>query len=166
LNVHAPTGDKIGDVKYIFYEELERIFDKFPEYHMKNMLGDFKAKIGRKDIFKPTIGNGSLNENSNDYGVGVVNFAKSKNQTVRCTMFPNRNINKFTWTSPDGKNHNQLDHIVIDKRRQSSVLDVRSFRAAGCDTGHYLVVAKFMEKLEVIIETRQSFHMEMWVCRC
>jgi exonuclease III len=28
LNVHAPTADKIDDVKDSFYEELERIFDK------------------------------------------------------------------------------------------------------------------------------------------
>jgi hypothetical protein len=31
LNVHAPTKDKIDDLKDSFYEELERIFDKFPK---------------------------------------------------------------------------------------------------------------------------------------
>jgi exonuclease III len=45
LNVHAPTEDKTGDVKDSFYEELERVFDKFPKYHMKIMLGDFNAKV-------------------------------------------------------------------------------------------------------------------------
>jgi hypothetical protein len=39
----------------------------------------------------------------------VVNFATSKNLTVKSTMFPHRNIHKFTWTSPDGKTHNQID---------------------------------------------------------
>jgi hypothetical protein len=29
LNVHAPTEDETDDVKAGFYEELERIFDKF-----------------------------------------------------------------------------------------------------------------------------------------
>jgi hypothetical protein len=29
-------------------------------------------------------------------------------------MFPNRNIQRFTWTSPDGKTHNQIDHVLID----------------------------------------------------
>jgi hypothetical protein len=33
LNVHAPTEDKTDDVKESFYEELERVFDKFPNYH-------------------------------------------------------------------------------------------------------------------------------------
>jgi hypothetical protein len=35
LNVHAPTEDKTDDVKVSFCEELERVFDKFPKYHMK-----------------------------------------------------------------------------------------------------------------------------------
>jgi hypothetical protein len=30
LNVHAPTEDRNDDRKDIFYEELERIFQKFP----------------------------------------------------------------------------------------------------------------------------------------
>jgi hypothetical protein len=52
-----------------FYEELERVFDKFPNYHIKILLGDFNAKVGREDIFKPTIGNESLHLISNDKGV-------------------------------------------------------------------------------------------------
>jgi hypothetical protein len=43
LNVHVPTEDKIDDIKDRFYEELEQVFDKFPRYHMKIILGDFNA---------------------------------------------------------------------------------------------------------------------------
>jgi hypothetical protein len=35
---------------------------------MKILL-DFNAKVGREDIFKPTIGNESLHKVSNDNGV-------------------------------------------------------------------------------------------------
>jgi hypothetical protein len=79
LNVHAPTEDKIGDVKDSFYEELECVFNKFPKYRMKILLRDFNAKVDREDIFKPTIGNESLYKISNDNGIRVVNFATSKN---------------------------------------------------------------------------------------
>jgi hypothetical protein len=30
-----------------FYDELELIFDKFPKYHMKILLGDISAKVGK-----------------------------------------------------------------------------------------------------------------------
>jgi hypothetical protein len=78
LNVHAPAEDKTDDVKDSFYEELEHVFDKFPEYHMKILLSDFNAKVGREEIFKLTTGNESLHE-INDNGVRLVDFAISKN---------------------------------------------------------------------------------------
>src|SRR5215469_14657459 len=91
LNVHAPSEEKSDESK----------------------------KVGRENIFKPTIGNESLHQDSNDNGVRIVNFATSKNLVVKSTMFPHRNIHKYTWTSPDGKTHNQIDHILIDRRRHS-----------------------------------------------
>ena len=62
------------------------------------------------------IGQESLHQDSNDNGVRLVKFATSKNLVVKSTMFPHRNIHKYTWTSPDGKTHNQIDHILIDRR--------------------------------------------------
>jgi hypothetical protein len=114
LNVHAPTENKTDRVKVSFYEELERVFDKFRKYR-KIMLGDLNAKVGREDIFKPTIGNESLHEISNDNGIGLVNFATSKNLRVKSTMFPHRNIYKYNWTSQDGKTHNQINHILVGR---------------------------------------------------
>jgi hypothetical protein len=35
--------------------------------------------------------------------------------TVKSMMFPHRNIHKYTWTSPDGKTHNHIDHFLIDE---------------------------------------------------
>jgi hypothetical protein len=95
LNVHAPTEDKDDDIKDSFFAELEQVFDQFPRYHMKMLLGDFNAKVGREDIFKPIIGNDSLHEASNDNGIRAVNFATSKNLIVKST-FPHCNIHKHT----------------------------------------------------------------------
>ena len=48
LNVHAPSEEKSDDSKDSFYEELEQVFDHFPKYLMKILLGDFNAKVERK----------------------------------------------------------------------------------------------------------------------
>jgi hypothetical protein len=141
-------------------KELEHVFDKFLKYHTKILLRDFNDKVGREDIFKPTIWNESVHEISNDNGVRLVNLATSKNLRIKSTMFPNRNIHKYTWTSPDGKIHNQIDHILVDRRRHSNVLDVRSFRAADSNSVHYLVVAKIRERLAVNKQRSQRFDME------
>jgi hypothetical protein len=62
-------ADNLDDMKDRFYKELEHVFDKFPKYNMKILFGDFHAKVGREDNFKPTTVNESLHEISNDSGV-------------------------------------------------------------------------------------------------
>jgi hypothetical protein len=57
LNVHTEREDKTDDKKGSCYEELQRVFERFPKYHMKLLLGDFNARISREHIFKPRIKN-------------------------------------------------------------------------------------------------------------
>jgi len=128
---------------------------------MKIMLGEFNAKVGR--VFS-----------NRQLGMRVcirivmimvlVNFATSKN-LVKSTMFPHRDIHKYTWTSPDGKTRNQVDRILIDRRWHSSILDVRSFRGAACDNDHCLVVAKVMERLALRKQAARKFDGEIFNLR-
>jgi hypothetical protein len=53
--VHA-SNEKCEDSKDSFHEELEQVFDHFPTYDMKILLGDFSAQVGTENIFEPTIG--------------------------------------------------------------------------------------------------------------
>jgi hypothetical protein len=87
LNVHVPTEEKNNDSKDNFYEKLQQVFNHFPKYHMKILLGDFTPKCGTEDLFKLTIRNASLHKGSNNNGVRAVNFATSKNPVVKSTMF-------------------------------------------------------------------------------
>jgi hypothetical protein len=72
--VHAQCEEKSDDVNDSFYEELGCVFDQFRRYDMKILLGDFNAKAGREDIFKPTIRNESPYGITNDNEVRVGNF--------------------------------------------------------------------------------------------
>ena len=76
--MHAPSEDKSDDSKDSFYEEFEQVFDHFLRYHIKILLGDFNAKVGRENIIIPTIVNESLQEDSNDNGVRIVNLPRPK----------------------------------------------------------------------------------------
>jgi hypothetical protein len=49
---------------------------------------------------------------------------------------------------------------LIDRRRHSSIFDVRSFRAADYDTDHYLVVAEVRGRLVVSKQKTHRFRME------
>ena len=80
-------------------------------------------------------------------------------------IFVHRNVHKYTWTSPGGKTHNQINYALIDRRWHSNILDVWSFEGAGCDTDHYLVVTKVRERLAVSEQAAQKFDGERFNLR-
>jgi hypothetical protein len=153
INIHAPTECKEDIIKDEFYEEITEIYDRAPKNMMRIVIGDFNAKIGRETIYKPAIGLYSIHEQSNDNGQRSKAFATSRNMTISSTIFPYKDIHKYTWKSPDGNIYNQIDHVLIDKRLRSSISDVRSYRGADCDSDHFLVIAKFRIQLKNIQNT-------------
>jgi hypothetical protein len=109
-------------------------------------------------ILKPTIGNESLHEISNDNGVRLVNFATSKTLSVQGIMIQHRNIHKSIWTSSVGTTK-KIGHILVDRRRHSSILDVRSFRVADCEIDLYLVAAT-IRRLAMSVQIMDMAHMD------
>jgi hypothetical protein len=99
--VHEQIEEKSDDSKDSFYKEREEVFDNFSKFHMKIILGDFNAKLGREDIFKPTNGNDSLHWDNNDNGVSIVHSLTPKNLVDKIMINPQRNIHKYTWISAD-----------------------------------------------------------------
>jgi hypothetical protein len=80
-------------------------------------------------------------------------------------MFPHRDFHKYTWTSHDGKTNNQIDHVLIDRRWQTNILDIRNFSGADCDTDRYLIVANVRERLPVSKQAAQKFDEERFNLR-
>lgn len=78
ISVHAPTEDTDEEEKAEFYEELEKAYDHIPQFDMKIIMGDFNSKIGKENIYYPTIGKHSLHNNTNNNGSHLMDFAMSK----------------------------------------------------------------------------------------
>lgn len=133
INCYAPTEEKDEKEKSAFYEEIEKVFDSLPRYCIKVRVGDFNAQVGKEMMFRPTIGKDSLHETSNDNGSKLINFAISRELVISSTYFPRKNIHKHTWSVPDGRTKTQIDHIIVDKRHQSSITNVRTYRGADGD---------------------------------
>lgn len=152
--IHAPTEMKEDSTKDAFYDLLERTYDRCPKYDVKIILGDFNARFGKEGLFGLAVGEHSLHEKTSDNGYRMVDFALGRNVTISSTHFPHLDIHKGTWRSCDQKTVNQIDHIAIDGRHASSILDVRAFRGANVDSDHYLVVSQVRMRISMAVQRR------------
>jgi hypothetical protein len=48
-------------------------------------------------------------------------------------MFDLKDIHNITWKSPDGNTFNEIDHLIIDTRYLSNLMDVRTYTGANVD---------------------------------
>ncbi|XP_046685325.1 uncharacterized protein LOC124371058 [Homalodisca vitripennis] len=131
----------------------------------KNVLKkrDANAKVGREEVWRPAIGKESLHQESNDNGTRLASFAIANEYKIVSTMFPRKDIHKYTWTSPGGTTKNQIDHVITDQRHKSSITDVRSIRGAECGIDHSLVLVKVCQRIAIQSrkEVRQKRRIEV-----
>jgi len=73
INVHAPTNKKMEEIKEEFYNLLEQNINQISRSDIKIILGDFNADIGKESIYKPTTGNESLHNESNN-GIKIISL--------------------------------------------------------------------------------------------
>ena len=50
-----------------------------------------------------------------------VSFCAANNLAIVLTMFPPKNIHKYTWTAPNGRVRDQVDHVAVISKFQRSV---------------------------------------------
>ena len=73
---------------------------------------------------------------------------------VISTNFQHKKIHIGTWTSPDHQTVNQIDHVMVSKRKMKMIHDVRVKRGYNCDSDHFLVQVTIQQKL-IVASNRQ-----------
>lgn len=105
-------------------------------------MGDWNAKVGLAEegeettISKHPLSVGVRKDNRERF----VNFWAMNDLVITLTVFPLKDIRKYTWTSPDGKYRNQIDHITINNK-------FRTYRGADAGNDHNLALATVGLKL-------------------
>ena len=103
----------------------------------------------KRGYTKPTTGNESLHNETNNNGIKIIQFAISNCLNVTSTMFPNKDIQKETWYSADSRTANQIDHVLISNRFRSALRDIRALRGPDIGSDHNLQKINFKVKLRV-----------------
>lgn len=91
----------------------------------------------------------------NNNGEHLVDFCLENNCIIGGTIFPQKDIHKLTWRSPDGLTTNQTDHILINRKWRRSLQDVRVCHGTDANSDHYLVTASIKLKLRTIKQQGQ-----------
>lgn len=147
LQCYAPTNDAEEEVKEQFYSELLRETESIPTHDLLIIMGDLNAKVGaRNEGFERAMGKhgcGTMNDN----GERLANFCSENNMVIGGTLFPHKAIHMLTWESPNCRDKNQIDHMMINGKWRGSLQDVRAMRGADVGSDHHLVVGKVRIKL-------------------
>lgn len=114
-----------------------RTYDRCPSHDVKIIIGDLNAQVGQEEEFRPTIGKFSAHQQTNENGLRLIDFTASKNMVIRSTFFQHSLPYRYTWRSPQ-QTESQIDHVLIDGRHFSDIIDVRIYRGANFDSDHYI----------------------------
>jgi len=69
-----------------------------------------------------------LHDITSENGEKLVQLARTHNLEISSTKFQQRRIHKGNWKAPGQGIYNQIDHILINKRRAPMITDVRTLR--------------------------------------
>ena len=83
-------------------------------------------------------------------GLRLLEFATFNNLVLTKTLGPHKPSRRWTWHSPDGKHHNQIDYILVKKcfRSGVNIHRTRSFPGADIGSDHDLVMMTFQVRLK------------------
>ena len=97
------------------------------------------------------------NVETNERGLRLLEFATFNNLVLTNTLGPHKPSRRWTWHSPDGKHHNQIDYILVKKRFRSGVNihRTRSFPGADIGSDHDLVMMTFQVRLKMARKPNQ-----------
>ena len=90
------------------------------------------------------FGRGSRDER----GLRLLQFASINNLYICNTKFKHKASRKWTWESPNGRNKNLIDLILIDQRWKPAAVGCRSFPGADISSNHNLVICNLKLNLK------------------
>ena len=113
--VCAPTSNTEEAEVERFYEDLQVPLELTPKKDVLLIIGDWNAKVGSQGTGK--FGFGIWNEARKR----LIEFCRENALVVAKTIFQQHKRRRYTWTSPDGQNQNQIDYIFCSQRWKSSI---------------------------------------------
>lgn len=145
INAHAPTNDynkKDPITAEEFWETLEETINKIPKHHVKILLGDFNAQLGKEKKYRRTTGIHTAHKKTNANGQKLINICETFNLKIMSTQFQKPKRKLQTWKSPNtALGEFQIDHVAISRTNTKELLNVKT-RKGFFESDHHLLQIK------------------------
>ena len=123
------------------------------------MQGDWNAKVG-KDAYGNWQGScgPSCSDDTNETGLRPLEFDTFNDLVLANTFGHHKAFRRWTWHSPNGQHHNQIDYILMRKhfRSEVNIARTRSFPGADIGSDHDLLMMTFRLRLKKISKPRHT----------
>ncbi|KAK2193850.1 hypothetical protein NP493_5g15075 [Ridgeia piscesae] len=133
ISVYAPTMTHPDENKEAFYNQLPSFFSGIPRIDKLLLIGDFNARIERKNDKWPLVmgkhGIGKCNSN----GELLLALCSEFEQIVTKTMFKQKDERKTTWMHPRSRHWHMNDFIITTCRDKMDIHSTRTMRGANYD---------------------------------
>lgn len=63
-------------------------------------------------------------------------------------LFLRKNINKYTWTTRNGKYQRQIEHVMVDDVHRSSISEMKLKKGTDGDSYHFMVLTKISLRIK------------------
>ena len=94
-------------------------------------------------------------------GQRLIQFHQENALVIANTLFQQHKRRLYTWTSPDGRHWNQIDHILCSQRWRSSIQSTKTRQGTDCGSDHELLIDKFRLKLKKVGKTTRPFRYDL-----
>ncbi|EYB90840.1 hypothetical protein Y032_0213g2283 [Ancylostoma ceylanicum] len=139
---YTPTSSYDEDEIEAFYMDLEKFYREDHTFY-KVIVGDFNAKIGpRRTSEELHIGTHGLQRNRQEER--LPEFIMTTRTIHGNSQFQKPNSLRWTWESPGGECHNEIDHIIVNRRY--CLTDVGAVPKFYTESDHRLFFSRRGEK--------------------
>ena len=120
---------------------------------------DWNAKVGKNACRNwQGICGPFCNDDTNERGLRLLEFAIFNDIVLENTFGHQKASRRWTWQSPNGQHHNQINYVLVRKRFRSGVSTARtrSFPGADIGSGYDLLMVTFRLRLKRISKTKHT----------
>ena len=119
IQAYAPTSTAEKAKVEWFYEDLQDLLELIPEKDVLFIIGNWNARVESQETPGITgkFGVGVQNE----AGQRLIEFCQENALVIANTLFQQHKRRLYTWRSPDGQHHNQIDYILCSQRWRNSI---------------------------------------------